>query len=431
MYSFVVNSWCSNNIKTNLSTIRGLVSKTSLSRHIINLTAEGGLKKFSDIGAWEVPSFDEPEPQPSLNSPSLDVSLGDVIGSEPPIKPHSPDSSRIKVVDYLTTQAPPSPHVANSHPKGKSASLGVDISNWEMDDDWGLESKEVSPLGEEHSLFDRTNKVERGRILEAHRLEPILQQQISQCMAPSHHDEYVKWTMEEMVAKFIDEGKCEHEEMELFIKEFRTTNELLLKERSNLLRELKMSTSSTNRSVNTAHGATTVSTQATTVNSTTIDNLSDAVICAFFARWQMAMLIVRAMRFLKNTGRKLTINGNETIGFDKFKVECYNCHKRGHFAREYRAPRNQENKNRENTRRVMPVEITTSNALVSCDGSGYDWSDQVEEGLTNFALMAYSSTSSNSEDLRHLKLLRTVEAKASKAKPKAVRKNNGSLIIED
>ncbi|GJX35913.1 ribonuclease H-like domain-containing protein [Tanacetum coccineum] len=53
-------------------------------------------------------------------------------------------------------------------------------------------------------------------------------------------------------------------------------------------------------------------------------------------RWQMAMLTMRARRFLKNTGRKLTVNGNETIGFDKSKVECYNCHKRGHFARECR-----------------------------------------------------------------------------------------------
>nr|GEV07051.1 hypothetical protein [Tanacetum cinerariifolium] len=57
-----------------------------------------------------------------------------------------------------------------------------------FDDDWGLESMKVSPLGEEVSLFDRINKVERRRILEAHRLEPILQQQISQRMAPSHHD---------------------------------------------------------------------------------------------------------------------------------------------------------------------------------------------------------------------------------------------------
>ncbi|GJS23974.1 ribonuclease H-like domain-containing protein [Tanacetum coccineum] len=155
------------------------------------------------------------------------------------------------------------------------------------------------------------------------------------------------------------------------------------------------STSSTNGVVNTAHGATTASTQATVVNSTTIDNLSNAVI---YLRWQMAMLTMRARRFLKNTGRKFSVNGTETIGFDKSKVECYNCHKRGHFARECMAPRNQENRNRENTRRVVPVETTTSNALISCDGLGdYDWSDQAEEGPTNFALMAYSSTSSNSE----------------------------------
>ncbi|GJR42123.1 retrovirus-related pol polyprotein from transposon TNT 1-94 [Tanacetum coccineum] len=51
-------------------------------------------------------------------------------------------------------------------------------------------------------------------------------------------------------------------------------------------------------------------------------------------RWQMAMLTMRARRFLKNTGRKLTVNENETISFDKSKVECYNCQKRGHFVRE-------------------------------------------------------------------------------------------------
>ncbi|GJU22359.1 hypothetical protein Tco_1155701 [Tanacetum coccineum] len=107
------------------------------------------------------------------------------------------------------------------------------------------------------------------------------------------------------------------------------------------------STNGTNGAVNTVLGATTTSTQATAVNSTTIDNLSDVVIWAFFAsqpnspqhdyedlqqiypddlkgidlRWQMAMLTMRAGRFFKNTKRKFFVNGTKTIGFDKSKMQ--------------------------------------------------------------------------------------------------------------
>ncbi|GJT41495.1 retrovirus-related pol polyprotein from transposon TNT 1-94 [Tanacetum coccineum] len=156
---------------------------------------------------------------------------------------------------------------------------------------------------------------------------------------------------------------------------------------------------STNEAVNTAHRVSAASTQVSVVNSINVYNLCNVVICAFFSsqtnnpqdlkqlhiddleemdlRWQMAMLTMRGRMFLKNTRRKVTINGNETIRFDKSKVECYNYHKRGHFARECRAPRNQDNKNKESSRRSVPIETTTSNALISCDGlSGYDWSDQ-------------------------------------------------------
>ncbi|GKF78584.1 hypothetical protein Tco_0234152 [Tanacetum coccineum] len=43
------------------------------------------------------------------------------------------------------------------------------------------------------------------------------------------------------------------------------------------------------------------------------------------------------------------------------------------------------------------METTTYIALVSCVGlGGYDWSDQAEEG-PNYVLMAYSSSSSDSE----------------------------------
>nr|GEV21921.1 hypothetical protein [Tanacetum cinerariifolium] len=135
---------------------------------------------------------------------------------------------------------------------------------------------------------------------------------------------------------------------------------------------LNNNTSSTNGAVNTAqavnitYGVSTSSTQVNAAYSTNINNLND--IEEIDLRRQMAMLTMRARRFLKKTGKNLTVNGNKTIGFDKSNVECYNCHKREHFARKY---------------------------LVSCDGlSGYDWSDQAEEGQ-NYALMAFSSSSSD------------------------------------
>ncbi|GKA16844.1 ribonuclease H-like domain-containing protein [Tanacetum coccineum] len=183
------------------------------------------------------------------------------------------------------------------------------------------------------------------------------------------------------------------------------------------------STNSATRAVNTAQGINTSSTQGAADSSTTVENLSDVVIYSLFAsqpsilqldnkdlqqinpddleemdlRWNITMLTMRARRFLKNAGRKLDRANKERIGFDKSKVECFNCHKRGHFARKCRAPRNQDSKNMKPIRRTLPVEETTSNALVSqCDGFGYDWSDQAKEGLTNFSLMAYSSTSSSS-----------------------------------
>nr|GEU39261.1 hypothetical protein [Tanacetum cinerariifolium] len=96
-------------------------------------------------------------------------------------------------------------------------------------------------------------------------------------------------------------------------------------------------------------------------------------------KWQMAMLTIGARRFLKKTERKVGANGSETIAFDKTKVECYNCYKRCHFAWECRAPR--ENRNRE----------------------------PAEDGPTNFALMAYTSSSSSSLDSEIIKV--SVEAR--------------------
>nr|GEZ46475.1 hypothetical protein [Tanacetum cinerariifolium] len=118
-------------------------------------------------------------------------------------------------------------------------------------------------------------------------------------------------------------------------------------------------------------------------------------------RWQMAMLTMRARRFLQNTGRNLGANGPTSMGFDMSKVECYNCHRKGHFTRECRSPKDsRKNGAVESQRRTVLVETSTSNALVSqCDGIGsYDWSFQAEEEPANYALMDFSSSSSSSDN---------------------------------
>nr|GFC64416.1 hypothetical protein [Tanacetum cinerariifolium] len=83
-------------------------------------------------------------------------------------------------------------------------------------------------------------------------------------------------------------------------------------------------------------------------------------------KWQIAMLTMRARKFLQKTGRNLGVNGPTSMGFDMEKVERYNCHRKGHFARECRSPKHTRRPTvAEPQRRSVPVETLTSNALVS------------------------------------------------------------------
>nr|GFB04197.1 hypothetical protein [Tanacetum cinerariifolium] len=46
-------------------------------------------------------------------------------------------------------------------------------------------------------------------------------------------------------------------------------------------------------------------------------------------KWNMTLLSMRADRFWKKTGMKISIQGTDMAGFDKSKAECFNCHKMG------------------------------------------------------------------------------------------------------
>ncbi|GJZ25554.1 hypothetical protein Tco_0569807 [Tanacetum coccineum] len=106
-------------------------------------------------------------------------------------------------------------------------------------------------------------------------------------------------------------------------------------------------------------------------------------------RWQMAMLTMTVRRLLKNTERKLTVTGNETIGFDKSKWRCYKCHMEG----------------------------------------------TAHEG-PNYALMAFSSSSPDSEVIRtdefvNEPVVENCKAMSREEEPKVVRKYDDAPSIEE
>nr|GEZ67300.1 putative ribonuclease H-like domain-containing protein [Tanacetum cinerariifolium] len=163
-------------------------------------------------------------------------------------------------------------------------------------------------------------------------------------------------------------------------------------------------TDSTTDSVSAATSVSAVCAQLPVSSHPDIDSLSNDVIFSFFAsqststqldnedlkqidvddleeidlRWQMAMLTMRARRFLQKTGRNLGDNRATIIGFDMSKVECYNRHRKGHFTRECRSPKD--------TRRTVAAEPQRRHSY------------QAEEEPANFALMAIPSSSFASDN---------------------------------
>nr|GEY36539.1 hypothetical protein [Tanacetum cinerariifolium] len=122
-------------------------------------------------------------------------------------------------------------------------------------------------------------------------------------------------------------------------------------------------------------------------------------------KWQVAMISTRLKKFYKKTRRKLHFDAKEPVGFDKTKVECFNCHNTGNFARECKSKGNQESGRKDggNTRykardnEKTPSKQDEHKAMVTIDGEGVDWTGHAKDDIKDYALMAFNSNNLGSD----------------------------------
>ncbi|GKA62227.1 putative ribonuclease H-like domain-containing protein [Tanacetum coccineum] len=140
-----------------------------------------------------------------------------------------------------------------------------------------------------------------------------------------------------------------------------------------------VSTASTNNSTACLSDATIYAYLATQPNGSQVvhedlDQIHEDDLDEIDLKWQLALLSMKARKFYQRTGKKIIINGSDTAGYDKKKVECFNCHKLGNFARECRNPKSQENRsrNQDSSRRTVNVEEASPKAMLAIDGTGFD-----------------------------------------------------------
>ncbi|GKD56395.1 ribonuclease H-like domain-containing protein, partial [Tanacetum coccineum] len=208
----------------------------------------------------------------------------------------------------------------------------------------------------------------------------------------------VKQQYENFTASRSDGLDKTYDRFQKLISQMEIHGEVIFQEDANL-KLLRNDTSSTNKVVNTAHDVLATSLKRQASSST----YADDVMFSFFVNQSNSLQLDNEDLEQIDTDDLKEMDLKWQVAMLTMRVECYNCHRRGHFVRECRAPRNQGNRNRDAPRSIIPEE-THANALVVQDGiGGDDWSYQAEEGPTDFALMAHlslgssSSTSSNTE----------------------------------
>ncbi|GJT69398.1 hypothetical protein Tco_1028684 [Tanacetum coccineum] len=126
-----------------------------------------------------------------------------------------------------------------------------------------------------------------------------------------------------------------------------------------------------------------------------LEQIDDVDIEEMDINWQIAMIAIQMKKFYKKIGRRVHVDGKMPVGFDKKKLECFNCHNTGHFAREYTSKGTHDGKKKRDSlyqHQEAGKQEKNQMGLLTIDDGIVNWEEHTEVEETNHVVMAVSSS---------------------------------------